>query len=245
MVNMALINLLTTTPKIKTDIHSHLLPGIDDGAQDFDESLQIISLLSGLGYERLVITPHVMSHRYNNATQDILCLFDKLKTKLSTANIDIKVHIAAEYYLDEYLMELIEKQDILTFSDNFLLFELSFSTSPLFLDEAVFLMQSKGYKPILAHPERYVYMHKDLDKYIDLKDRGVLFQININSFSGYYSLAVKRMAERMLKSGIVDFLGSDAHNQQHINVLKASFKSLTFRRYFKHNPILNDKIHFD
>ncbi len=239
---MAIINFLTTTPKIKTDIHSHLLPFLDDGVDSYEESISILKALKEFGYERFVITPHVMFHKYNNSKHDILKIFEELKNRVLKESMDIELHVAAEYYLDEHFMELIEKEKLLTFSDNYLLFELSFSASPLFLNDAIFVMQSKGYKPVLAHPERYVYMHNPVDKYIDLKNKGVLFQVNINSFDGYYSKPVKQMVERLFKVGYVDFVGSDAHGERHIEALKKSYESSYFKKYFKKNNILNDKI---
>jgi protein-tyrosine phosphatase len=242
MANMALINLLATTQKIKTDIHSHLIPGIDDGVKDLEEAISMVKALKNMGYERLVITPHVMSQKYNNSSKDIKEGFDALKKKIEKDGINIKLFIAAEYYLDEHLLDLIEKKDILTFSDHYILFELSFASAPLFLEDAIFLMQTKGYKPVLAHPERYHYFHFSFDKYQDIKGKGVLFQLNINSFNGYYSKPVKKMAIKLMKEGMVDFLGSDTHGKRHIDALKASLNSFAFNRYLKRNTILNDAI---
>ncbi len=239
---MAVIGLLATTPKIKTDIHSHLLPGIDDGCDKFEESLELLRLLNGFGYERFVITPHVMHHKYDNSKEHILSLFEKFKQKIKNEGLNVRLYVAAEYYLDEHFMELVESRDVLSFGDDYLLFELSFSTAPLFLDEAVFVMQSKGYKPVLAHPERYFYMHNSFDKYLDLKNKGVKLQLNINSFSGYYSKPVEKMAKRLFKEGLIDFLGSDTHGMRHIDALKHSIKTSVFKKYFKNNNILNDII---
>jgi len=147
---------------------------------------------------------------------------------------------ASEYYLDEHFMRLVRERDILTFSGNHLLFEMSYAMSPLNLNGMVSEMITAGYKPVLAHPERYLFMHNDFSKYEMLKNMGVLFQLNINSLGGYYSKEVKQVAEKLVEKGMVNFLGSDTHKMGHLNRLEKMMKSPSFQELFQKNNIVNN-----
>jgi protein-tyrosine phosphatase len=165
---------------LRVDIHSHLLPGLDDGVQSYEESEDVILHFQKLGYRKLITSPHVMSDTYKNTAERILARLEKLRTYLKNQDIDIEIQAAAEYYLDEQVFRMIEdNQKMLTFGKNLLLFETNFLNEPFNMKEFIFLATTKGYKPVLAHPERYLYLQNNLDKAQDLLDRGVLFQINI------------------------------------------------------------------
>jgi tyrosine-protein phosphatase YwqE len=207
------------------DIHSHLLPGIDDGVDSMDSAIEVIKGFHNLGYSRLITTPHIMHDFYKNTPEIILPLLEDVKQEIAKENIPIELEAAAEYYLDEHFMELIEDQKpLLTFGDNYVLFELSFVSKPLTLREAIFKLQTKGYKPILAHVERYLYFHKNIDELLDLKNTGVFFQLNLLSLSGYYSKGVKQIAQKLINHQAIDFIGSDCHNA---NQLMSLSKVLT------------------
>jgi len=196
-----------------TDIHSHLLPGIDDGVQSIEESLEIIKGFKNLGFTKLITTPHIMFDFYKNNTEIILGKLAEVKSAMVNSNIDIELQAAAEYYLDEYFIELINSEErLLTFGSNYVLFELSFMAKPLTLKEAVFSMQTKGYKPVLAHAERYLYYHDNFADLQEVYNTGVLLQLNLLSLSGYYSTQVKRMAHKLLKANMISLIGSDCHN---------------------------------
>ena len=224
------------------DLHSHLIPGIDDGAKDMEASLLLIRELKSLGYKKLITTPHV-SDMFPNSSSTILDGFNTLKEELLRQNIDIELEIGAEYYADEKFERLLQKKDILSFGkENYLLFELSYFTPPHDIDNLIYEIILKGYTPILAHPERYLYWHSDFNKYKELKEMGTLFQINLNSTTGYYNKSIQRISEQLIKNSLVDFIGSDTHHMTHIKSLKKSFNQALYKKIFKYNRILNDTL---
>ncbi len=207
--------------EVQVDMHSHLLPGIDDGAKTLEESITLIRGFKELGYRKVITTPHVMSDFYKNTPDIILSAKKKVKGTLATQRVNIEVEASAEYYLDEFLIHKIESKELLPFGDNYILFELPFIGEPPNLATFVFELQTNGYTPILAHPERYTYWHDNFDKYHEMKDRGVHLQLNMFSLIGYYSPQIKKIAERMIDEGLVSFLGSDCHNEQHLAMMDA------------------------
>ena len=239
-------NLFSSTskdiPKIITDLHSHLIPGIDDGSKSLDDSIKMIEAFIAQGYTKLITTPHTMSHRYPNTRAIIEDGLEALKKELQARNIAIEIEAASEYYLDETVMELIEKRDIMTFGDNYMLFEMSYVQPLYYLEEMVFEMQVAGYRPVLAHPERYIYMHDDFSKYERLKEKGLLFQVNIPSFGGYYTKSIQKAAEQIAEAGMADFIGSDAHKIRHLDALKQVRAEKAYAKIFENNTILNNTL---
>lgn len=224
------------------DIHSHLIPGIDDGAKDMDTAIMLILQLKALGYKKLVITPHI-SDMFPNTTVTILEGYSALIKELLQRNIYIELDIAAEYYVDEHFEDLLEKDDILSFGkENYLLFELSYFTAPPNIDNLIYEIQRKGYTPILAHPERYFYWHDNFNKYIELKEMGVLFQMNLNSITNYYNKDIQSISKKFIKNSLIDFLGSDVHNLGHIKSIEKVLNKFLYKNLFKNNTILNDTI---
>lgn len=229
-------------PQITTDIHSHLIPGIDDGSKSMDESIEMIESFVAQGYTKLITTPHIMSHRYPNTRAILEEGLVTLKDELQKRDIKIEVEVASEYYLDETVMALVEQRDILTFGDNYMLFEMSYVQPLHHLEEMLFEIKVAGYKPVLAHPERYVYMHDDFSKYERLKERGVLFQVNIPSFGGYYSKPIQKVAKKIADAGLIDFIGSDAHKIRHLHALEQVKAQKAYARIFENNTILNNTL---
>ena len=224
------------------DIHSHLLPGLDDGVQSFEEAEAIILRFQKLGYKKLITTPHVMSDFFRNTTDGILAKLAELNQWLTSKNIPIDIQAAAEYYLDEDLLEKIEANSpLLTFGNNYLLFETNFMTEPLNLKEFIFLTTTKGYKPVLAHPERYLYLQSNFSKVEDLLNRGVLFQLNISSISGYYSKAAQSVAQKLIDNRWVHLIGSDCHKLQHIQLLEETRQAKYFQKAIS-LPLLNNTL---
>lgn len=208
------------------DLHSHLLPGIDDGVDSMAAAIEVIKGFQNLGYRKLITTPHIMHDFYKNSPEIILPLLDAVRTELAKENINIELEAGAEYYLDEHFLDLIDAdQPLLSFGDNYVLFELSFVAKPMTLRDAIFKLQTKGYKPILAHVERYLYYHKDLKELLELKHTGVFYQVNLLSLSGYYSKAVKQMANKLIANGMVEFIGSDCHNANQLISLSKVLES--------------------
>lgn len=210
-------------PVILTDMHSHILPGIDDGAANMEESLMIIKGLMDQGYKKLIATPHVMSDYYKNTPLSIHRALEEVQQAVTEKGWDVEITAAAEYYLDEYLIDMLKKnKPLLTFGNQYLLFETSFINEPAFLSEAIFLMQSLNYKPVLAHPERYLYLQHNFSKCVELANNGVLLQINLNSLAGAYSLPAQLLAEKLIEYSMVSFAGTDCHALKQIKFLETA-----------------------
>jgi protein-tyrosine phosphatase len=205
-----------------TDMHSHLIPGIDDGSQSMDESLKLIREMKEMGFNRLVTTPHVMSDYFRNTRQIIQSGLEKLRSALIEEELEMEITAAAEYYFDEEFLKKLATDELMTFGNRYVLFELSYINLPENFQEVVFNLQVKGYKPVLAHPERYPFWVKKTEEYMKLHNSGLLLQLNINSLSGYYGPQIKSVAEKMVDMGVVSFVGSDLHNMRHIESLKKS-----------------------
>ena len=205
---------------LKCDVHSHFIPGIDDGAETMDQSIDMLREFAAMGYKKVVTTPHVMSDAYRNTPEIILNGLSQVRVALKTEGIPLEIEAAAEYYLDYEFEKMIEQKALLTFGENHVLFELAFINPPDSLMGAIFKMQTNGYKPVLAHPERYSFWHHDFKKYEELAEKGVLLQLNINSLTGHYSPQVKAVAERMIDQNMISLLGSDCHHAGHIDLIK-------------------------
>jgi len=205
---------------LRCDMHSHFIPGIDDGAKTMEDSMAMLREFSALGYKKVVTTPHIMSDAYRNTPEIILGGLEQVRAALKTASIPIEIDAASEYYVDYDFEMMIEAKTILTFGAKYVLFELPFINPPDNLHGVIFKLLTNGYKPILAHPERYNFWHHDFKKYEELVEKGVLLQLNINSLSGHYSPAVQKIAERMIDQNMISFLGSDCHHMGHIEILR-------------------------
>ncbi len=203
-----------------TDIHSHILPNIDDGAKSIDESIAMIEALIDLGYKRAILTPHVMREGYNNSKNTILFKLELLREELERRELNFYIDAAAEYYMDEEFKNRLLKDDVLLIGKKYLLFETSYLATPLFFEEMIYEMKARGYIPLIAHPERYVYIDRDFEIYKKWKELGILFQIEINSFNGKYGKEALKKAVWLSKKGWIDFLGSDAHSIKDINRIK-------------------------
>jgi len=205
---------------LKTDVHSHFIPCIDDGSKSFEESVELLQAMQNFGYTKVVTTPHIMSDYYRNTPEIILSGLDKVREAAQKNNLTITIDAAAEYYLDFDFEEKIKNKTLLTFGKNYVLFELPFVSEPQNLSRAVFEMQMAGYKPVLAHVERYGFWHNSYDKIVALKEKGVLMQLNLNSLTGYYSLPTKKTGEKLIDENMIDLVGTDCHNMNHIQLLE-------------------------
>lgn len=210
---------------VRVDMHSHLVPGIDDGAKTLDDSIGMLIKMKEMGYQKVITTPHIMSDYYRNTPEIILNGVDKVRDELSRLNVDLEIEAAAEYYYDETFVEKIRKGDeILTFGDNYVLFEFAFQDAPPQVDTLFFELLSKGYKPVLAHVERYGHMFNKLDKIKDWRAKGINIQLNLNSLSGHYGPEVRQQAELMIDHECVDFVGTDCHRIEHLNILERTIR---------------------
>ncbi len=227
---------------IGTDLHSHLIPGIDDGSPNMESSIEMIKKFQELGYKKLITTPHIMCDYYKNTPEIILGGLEKVRNEMAKQNINIEIEAASEYNLDDGLADLIDKKNILTFGDNYVLFELPFMTEPRNLQEIIFNFQTAGYKPILAHPERYGYWINNLEKFEELKAKGVLLQLNLLSLTGHYSPEVKKMAEKMVNANLIDVIGSDCHRIEHLTIIKNNLNNKFIHQLVNQENLLNKSL---
>jgi tyrosine-protein phosphatase YwqE len=216
-------------------MHSHLIPGIDDGSKSMEESIQLIRELSNLGYKKLITTPHIMSDFYKNTPEIIMSGLESVREAVKQEGIPVTINAAAEYYLDDGFVQKLENEKLLTLKDNYLLFEISYVNAPENMLEIIFRMQVLGYKPIMAHPERYPYWFNNIDFYKSLRDQGVLLQINVNSLAGYYGPEAKKLGEKMIDNEMVDLIGTDCHGMKHIKALNNCLKEKHFRKVIEFN----------
>ena len=228
---------------LNSDIHSHLIPGIDDGSPSMEVTIELLKKFISLGYKKVITTPHVMSDYYLNTPEIINQGLENVRKSIEENQLEIKIEAAAEYNLEPSFEELLKKNQILTFGkDNFLLFELSFFKEPPKLNEVIWQMRESGYCPVLAHVERYAYWHKDYDKIEELINRGVKLQLNIGSLTGSYGPDVKFFAERLVKDEVIEFVGSDCHHIQHIEMIEFARKLPIFHQLVRQNQILNKNL---
>jgi len=223
----------------KVDIHSHLLPEIDDGVQSLEESISLIKKFKLLGYTKLITTPHIISDFYPNTQEIIMEKLSLVQDAIKNENIDIIIEAGAEYYLDMHFLSLIETQNIIPFMNHYVLFETSYTDKPIILELAIQSLLENGYIPVMAHPERYHYLHNDMEKYRNLKALGVLFQINAKSLFNKTSPSYK-LALKLIQLGLVDFIGSDAHRMNDLNKLEFFLKSKTCKQMIRLNNIKNN-----
>ncbi|MBI3234060.1 MAG: capsular biosynthesis protein [Bacteroidetes bacterium] len=227
---------------IKVDFHSHYLPGIDDGCKEIGESIAILKVLQDKGYRKAVTTPHVMGDFYKNTPEIILGKLEEVRNAMREEGMTIELDAAAEYYLDEWFEDKIAKKNILTFGDNYVLIETGFIEPPTNLISTIFNLKTSGYKPVLAHPERYQYFDPNKEIYEQLMDSGVLFQMNLLSIIGYYSPQVKKIAEHLIHHKKVNFIGGDTHNMKHLFLVQEeACRSMTYEQVVK-LPLLNNEL---
>lgn len=228
---------------LKVDMHSHLLPGIDDGVKDVEESLAMIRGLKELGYQKLITTPHIMWDMYRNTPDIIDQKLDLVREAASKEGIDIEINAAAEYFLDEHMMELLErKEPLLKISGDLVLTEFSMAFASLNVKDILFEMQMQGYQPVVAHPERYTYLAQQKDFFVELRDTGCLFQLNLLSLTGGYGRAVSDLANYLLKNGFYDMAGTDLHHSGHLEALKKYQAPHLFKDWLGSDKVLNTKL---
>lgn len=237
---MGLINSVFNTNKpirpyylgaLRVDMHSHLIPGIDDGSQSMDQTIGMLLRMVDLGYQKIITTPHVMFDYYRNNPETILGGLEAVRAEVKRLNIPIEIEAAAEYFYDEYFLKILETEKLLTFGDKELLFEFSFGAKPNNIDELIFKIKTNGYKPVLAHYERYIFfLEEGIEPAVKMREKGVKIQMNLNSLTGHYGPAIKKQAELMLDNGIVDYLGTDCHRIEHLDILEKNLDKKYFRK---------------
>jgi protein-tyrosine phosphatase len=226
------------------DMHNHLIPGIDDGATDMESSIVMIRAMHSLGYRKFIATPHVQWEMFKNTHEIIENGAQAVRERLAETEMKVEFRGAAEYFLDEHVDELLEKNiPLLTIHKNMVLVEFSFIRQPMDLKEKLFQLQIKGYQPIIAHPERYLYFGAHKYVYDELHDMECVFQLNLLSLCGYYGKKQEELAQYLIKKKYVSLLGSDLHNIRHINILRASSTiSTTVNRLLDAGVLLNPEL---
>ncbi len=200
-------------PKGFVDIHSHILPGIDDGAKNVKESIELISEMKKMGFSKIIGTPHSFPGLYNNTTATIKNSYNMLVSNLTN---QVKINYASEYMLDNSLIKKVKKKKILCLKNKYVLVEMSYLAAPINLKEIIYEINVNGYIPILAHPERYIFFHNDYKKFKKLKDMGCLFQGNLLSYTGYYGKHIEKISVKLINDKFIDFVGSDIHSSRHL-----------------------------
>ena len=223
-------------------MHSHLIPGIDDGAPTIEESTNLIKALCEFGYTRLITTPHIMSDFFKNTPENIMKGLEQLKKIVKETGIPVEIEAAAEYYVDFEFISLLNQNKLLTLGDNYVLIELSLYNPPSNLKEIIFELQTANYKVILAHPERYSYWYPEMDNFRDLHERGVYFQLNIGSLTGSYGGVTRKIAEKMIHYNMISFLGTDTHGKRHIQMIKELLRNKLLKQLIESGVLLNNTL---
>lgn len=224
---------------LHTDIHSHLIPGIDDGSPDMETSIELLRELEALGYKKIITTPHVKAEVFPNDINELDNLCEQLRHEAKMAGIGLTIEVGAEHLISDDFHDRLKQRQFKTFCGNHLLIELPFYAPPMGLNEYLFELQLAGYRLILAHPERYLYWVKEFEKFEELQDRGVMFQMNIMSLGGYFGEEVKRLAERFVEKDMVELIGTDTHGQRHIEAVRNTLYSPVLDKLIKSGNIIN------
>ncbi len=229
--------------QVRTDMHSHLLTGIDDGSPDIETSLYLIKGMMDLGYTKLITTPHIMWDMYRN-THDIIKEKEALlQEAVQKEGLNVEIRAAAEYFLDENTEKLLkENVPLLTISGNMVLVEFSMAYPSHSLKDMLFEMQMQNYQPIIAHPERYLYLDQNKDFYEELKDIGCLFQLNLLSVAGYYGKSANELAQFLIKKEYYDLIGTDLHGERHLNALRDGMYMQQLQKLLETGKIKNSEL---
>ena len=222
------------------DIHAHLLPGIDDGVQDIKESIETVEQFVNCGFTKLIQTPHFASDYFKNSNNKILSKLKVLQEAVKQHNIPVTIEAAAEYYFDYNFKEMVDqKEELLTFGNNYVLIEFSSSFLPEKFFDVFFTLQTNGYRPVLAHPERYGYFAADFNIYEKILDKGVLFQLSLNSLVDGYGKQVTKTSQEMIKHNMYSFAGSDCHGMYDFLLLKNVLSDKWFQKLVDSGRLLN------
>lgn len=223
-----------------TDLHSHILPGMDDGAPTLAESIRMLNELAKAGFKKIITTPHVNSAIYPNTKDQILGQLYHLKEIIAQENIPIEAEATGEYHMDYELLGKVQAGEVIPFGrENYLLIELPFQKPSFSYLEILFQIQQLGYMIVIAHAERYDWLMGRMKQYEELKVRSILFQLNLNSLNGLYGFPAKHTANQLIDAGMFEFIGSDAHHAGHVQELRKVLNNKHFIRLAQSNLLLN------
>lgn len=203
-------------PQNAIDFHSHILYGLDDGAQNISDTQFLLESMADMGYTKLITSPHTTPLVWENTKENIIQRFEKVQQELPDLTRRLQLSVASEYLMDESFVHRFENESLLTIKDDYVLVEMSYINPPMSLYDILFKLISNGYQPVLAHPERYNFYKRDFDSFYKLKQAGCLFQLNLLSVTGYYGDGIAQVADRLLKEELYDFVSSDVHHHKHI-----------------------------
>lgn len=215
-------NKVTDISWLGIDMHSHILPAIDDGAPDVATGLQYVKSLESLGFDKLICTPHIYKDLYPNTKETIFAAQQSLQQAMDNDGVRLSLGAAAEYMLDQ---DFNKEGELCLLEDKYLLVEMSYLNESPNISQTLFDIQIKGVQPILAHPERYTFYFKDKSRLKRFKEKGCLLQLNLLSVLGYYGKEVKLLAEALLKENLYDFAGTDLHHEKHLKILSEAVQS--------------------
>jgi tyrosine-protein phosphatase YwqE len=230
-------NITFNYESVIVDMHSHVLPGIDDGAQNVEESVALVKRMMAMGIKKIIATPHIMADFYRNTPETINNALLLLKTELAQQGIAIPIEAAAEHYFDEVFEKMVDERRLMTMGDNFALFEYPFMDAPLNGYKVIQKMIANGYKPILAHPERYLYM--EMEDIEGLRNWGCNIQMNTIALTGAYGKEIRKRAENMVDRQLIDFIGSDMHNLRHAAALQDALHMPYIEKVLVDYPLKN------
>lgn len=232
-------NKITDISWLGIDMHSHILPGIDDGSPDVATSLRFVKSLEGLGFSHSIATPHIFKELYPNNFETISAAKQSLQSAIDDAGISFKLESAAEYMVDQ---DFDLNSKLCAIQDKFLLIEMSYLNESPNIVQQIFNIEIKGYKPILAHPERYIFYFKDQSKLKLFKEKGCMFQLNLLSIVGYYGKEVKQLADYLLKEKMYDLAGTDLHHDKHLTTLTNAVESGKLHELVGDYPFRNKEL---
>ncbi len=241
-IDISRIATLDALKFLEVDIHNHLLPGIDDGAENTSQSLQLIEGLNELGLSTFICTPHIMHAVHDNNATTIKNAYNLLHNELKQSGNSSKIYYAAEHMVDDGIQQLIDDKSYMCMPNDYILIEMSYLMESAGIFHTVQELQAQGLKVIVAHPERYNYYHMNFKKYNQLKDAGCFFQLNLLSLSRYYGVDVKSTALTLMKSGMYDFVGTDIHHQRHLDAIRDVVSKYPVREMLKSCVIKNTSI---
>lgn len=228
-----------------TDVHCHVLPGVDDGSPDVETSCRLITDMHRWGINNIIATPHITADTFENTPDTLDPALDDLRQQLSARNIPVNITRSSENRIDDFFIDQLQSGNIRPFPGNYILVENPWLQEPWQLDNILFDLKVKGYKVILAHPERYPYYSRDnRQRYKDLHRTGNLFQINLLSLAGHYGKTEKSTAEYLIENDLVDLIGTDLHNPAHVESIDRYLHSNDARKTLPRIAprILNDRI---
>ncbi len=227
-----------------TDVHCHILPGVDHGAQDIGQSLDMLRAELDMGINRVMLTSHVTAETFENTVESLTEAYGVLTEAVKDAGLPVELYVSAEYRMDDYWDRQWAAGTVLPMPGNFILLENSFQQERLGLEPLIYELRTKGYIPILAHPERYGYYGMRTTRYASLHDAGAKFQVNLLSLAGSFGRHAREAALWLIKNGLVDMLGSDMHNMEHAYIIKDYLRSRDWAKQSElvRGDIINDRV---